>query len=67
MQSYWHEHDYSIRFTIFLPPIALRETKSISNIVHVLSTFSNMIDKCQEQKKEKETKSIIKLHLFYIR
>ena len=54
MQSHWHEHDYSIHFTIFLPPIALRETKSIYNVVHVLSTFSNMIDKSQEQKQKKK-------------
>ena len=29
---------------LFLPPVASRETKSISNIVHVLSGVSNVID-----------------------
>ena len=38
---------------LFLLPAALRETKSISNIAHVLSRVSNMIDKRQWQKEKK--------------
>ena len=35
----------------FLPPIALTEIKSISNIANVLSRVSNVIDRRQQQKK----------------
>ena len=67
-QSNSNEHDYSIDCTIFLPPIALRETKSTSNIPHVLSRIleslaklSNILgfiksfqcDGCQQQKRKR--------------
>ena len=48
----------------FLPPVVLRETKSVSNIAHVLSGVSNVID--FNSKKEKETKNTIKLDLCFI-
>ena len=38
---------------LFLLPGALRGTKSTSNIAHVLSRVSNMIDKRQWQKEKK--------------
>ena len=63
-QSNSHEHDYSIHCAIFLQPVALRETKSISNIAHVLSGVSNVID--FSGKKEKETKNTIKLDLCFV-
>ena len=44
---------------LFLPPVALRETKSISDLAHVLSVVSNVIG--FNGKKEKETKNTIKL------
>ena len=47
-----HEHDYFIHCTIFCQFIALRETKSISNIAHVLSRVSNVIDRRQQQKRK---------------
>ena len=37
---------------LFLLPIALRETKSISSIAHVLSRVSNVIDRWQWQKRK---------------
>ena len=40
--------------SLLLPAVALRETKSIYNIAHVLSRVSNVIDKCQGQKKKKK-------------
>ena len=44
---------------LFLSLVALRETKSISSIAHVLSGVSNVIDfNC---KQEKESKNTIKL------
>ena len=44
---------------LFLWLVALRETKSISNIAYVLSGVSNVIDfNC---KQEKESKNMIKL------
>ena len=45
-----------IPFTaVFLPPIALREIKCISNVAYMLSRVSNMIDRRQLQKiKNKE-------------
>ena len=48
----------------FLLPVALRETSSISNIAHVLSGVSNVID--FNSKKEKETKNTIKVDLCFI-
>ena len=42
---------------LFLMPIALRETKSISNIAHVLSRVSNVIDRHQQQKKKRNLRS----------
>ena len=50
---------------LFLPPIALRETKSIFNIAHDLSRVSNAINRNQQQE-EKETKNTIKLDLCFI-
>ena len=40
--------------SLLLPAVALRETKSIYNIAHILSRVSNVIDKCQGQKKKKK-------------
>ena len=50
---------------VFLPPIALREIKCISNVAYMLSRVSNMIDRSQLQKRKNkeydETRSV-----FYI-
>ena len=51
--------------SLLLPAVASREAKSIYNIAHVLSKVSKVIDKCRA-KKEKETKSTIKLHLSFM-
>ena len=48
---------------LFFVNCFLRETKSISNIVNVLSGVSNVID--VSNKKEKETKNAIKLDVFF--
>ena len=40
--------------SLLLPAVALRETKSIYNIAHILSRVSNVIDKCHGQKKKKK-------------
>ena len=40
--------------SLLLPAVASREAKSIYNIAHVLSRVSNVIDKCQGQKKKKK-------------
>ena len=45
-------------------PVSLRETYSISNIAHVLSGVSNMID--FNGKREKETKNTIKVDLCFV-
>ena len=50
---------------LFFPAAALRETKSIYNIAHILSRVSNVTQKRQGQKKKKKTKSMIKLHLCF--
>ena len=51
---------------LFLPPVALRETKSISDLAHVLSGVSNVMG--FNGKKEKEAKNTVKTRLvFYIR
>ena len=47
----------------FLPPIALREIKCISNIAHIFSRVSNVID--INGKKGKETNTV-KLDLCFI-
>ena len=39
---------------LFLPALALGETKSIYKIAHVLSRVSNMIQKRKGQKKKKK-------------
>ena len=44
---------------LFLPPVALRETKSISDLAHVLSGVSNVMG--FNGKKEKEAKNTVKL------
>ena len=49
---------------LFLLLIALRKTKSISNVAHVLSRVSSMID--LRGKKENETRNNIKLDLCFI-
>ena len=49
MQSNTHEHDFPIHCAIFLLPIALRESRSISNIEHFLSRVFNVIDDIREQ------------------
>ena len=59
-----NEHDYFIHCTIFCQFIALRETKSISNIAHVLSRVSNVID--INNKKENKTNNTIKLGLCFM-
>ena len=41
----------------FLPPVAKRETKSISNIAHVLSGVSNVIDFNGKKKKKQRIQS----------
>ena len=46
---------------LFLLPIAQREHRYISNIKHILSTVFKVIDRCQQQKKEKEANNMIKL------
>ena len=48
---------------LFFVNCFLRETKSISNIVNVLSECFNVID--VSNKKEKETKNAIKLDVFF--
>ena len=48
----------------FATYLALRETKSTSNIAHVLSRVSDLID--HNNKKEKETKNMIKLNMCFI-
>ena len=48
---------------LFFVNCFLRETKSIPNIVNVLSGVSNVID--VSNKKEKETKNAIKLDVFF--
>ena len=48
---------------VFLPSIALRETKCISNVAYILSRVSNVID--VNYKKEK-TKNTMKLDLCFI-
>ena len=48
---------------LFLPAVTFGETKSIYKIANVLSRVSNMIHKRKGQKKKKEIKSTIKLHL----
>ena len=40
---------------LFFRSIVLRETKSICNIAHVLIRVSNAADRCQRQKKTKNT------------
>ena len=49
---------------LFLLLIVLRKTKSISNVAHVLSRVSSMID--LRGKKENETRNKIKLDLCFI-
>ena len=39
---------------LFFPAAALRETKSIYNIAHILSRVSNVTQKRQGQKKKKK-------------
>ena len=47
-----------------LPHVALRKTKSISNMAHVLTGVSNVID--FNGKKGKEAKNMIKLDLCFV-
>ena len=49
---------------LFLPPVALRETKSISDLAHVLSGVSNVMG--FNGKKEKEAKNTVKLDQYFI-
>ena len=49
---------------LFFAPVALRETKSISNIAHVLSRVSNVIN--FNNKNEKETENTIKTDMCFI-
>ena len=49
---------------LFFAPVALRETKSISKIAHVLSGVSNVIN--FNKKKEKETENAIKIDMCFI-
>ena len=51
--------------SLLLPAVALRETKSIYNIAHILSRVSKVTQKRQGQKKKKKTKRMIKLHLCF--
>ena len=50
---------------LFLSLVALRETKSISNIAHVLSGVSNVIDLTAKKKKKQRIRS--NRFVFYIR
>ena len=49
---------------LLFAPVALRETKSISNIAHVLSGVSNVIN--FNNKNEKETENTIKTDMCFI-
>ena len=64
MQCNSHEHDYSIHCTIFSACCLKRSQIYISNIGHVSSRVSNVID--FNDKKEKDTKNTIKLDLCFV-
>ena len=54
--------------SLLLPAVALRETKSIYNIAHILSRVSNVTQKRQGQKKKKKNKEYDQTtSVFYIR
>ena len=55
---------------LFLPPIASRETRNqecISNIAHVLSRVSNVIDRRQRQKRKRNKECDQTRFVCYIR
>ena len=51
---------------LFLPPVALRETKSISDLAHVLSGVSNVMGFNGKKRKRSKEYSQTRL-VFYIR
>ena len=51
----------------FLPPIALNGAKSISNIAHVLSRVSKVIDQRQRQKRKRNKGYNHTTSVFYIK